>query len=86
MPDNIQEKLAKYHTAVFDARFHNTNQIKHCWQNYLNDQRCLKALTAKGEQVTSCEWYHKMYKSMCPISQVTKWDEHQGAKTFLGKL
>uniref|UniRef100_A0A8C4TG76 Cytochrome c oxidase subunit n=1 Tax=Erpetoichthys calabaricus TaxID=27687 RepID=A0A8C4TG76_ERPCA len=75
-----------YRTAPFDARFPNTNQNRHCWQNYLDYHRCLKALTAKGEKVTPCEWYYRVYKSMCPISWVTKWDEQREAGTFPGKI
>lgn len=35
MAEDIQQKLEKYRTAPFDARFPNQNQTKNCWQNYL---------------------------------------------------
>uniref|UniRef100_A0A3Q4MKG1 Cytochrome c oxidase subunit 6B1 n=1 Tax=Neolamprologus brichardi TaxID=32507 RepID=A0A3Q4MKG1_NEOBR len=59
----------------FVNRFPNTNQIRNCFQNYLDFHRCNKALSAKGQEVSSYEWYQKVYKSLCPISWLSKWDE-----------
>ncbi|ROI16465.1 Cytochrome c oxidase subunit 6B1 [Anabarilius grahami] len=36
MAEDIQQKLEKYRTAPFDARFPNQNQTRNCWQNYLD--------------------------------------------------
>lgn len=33
--------------------------------------RCNKALSAKGQEVSPCEWYQKVYKSLCPMSWVS---------------
>lgn len=33
--------------------------------------RCQKALEAKGVDVTPCDWYKRVYKSICPMSWVT---------------
>ncbi len=37
MAEDIQQKLEKYRTAPFDARFPNQNQTRNCWQNYLGE-------------------------------------------------
>ena len=34
-----------------DARFPNTNQTKHCWQNYVDYHKCI---LAKGEDFAPC--------------------------------
>lgn len=34
-----------------DARFPNTNQTKHCWQNYVDYHKCINA---KGEEFAPC--------------------------------
>uniref|UniRef100_A0A8D0GSF6 Cytochrome c oxidase subunit 6B1 n=1 Tax=Sphenodon punctatus TaxID=8508 RepID=A0A8D0GSF6_SPHPU len=61
-----------YLTAPFDPRFPNANQTRNCFQNYLDYHRCIKALEAKGKDTKLCEWYHKVYKSLCPISWVSE--------------
>lgn len=35
MAEEFKEKLGKYRTAPFDARFPNQNQTRNCWANYL---------------------------------------------------
>lgn len=32
--------------------------------------RCQKALDAKGVDTTPCDWYKRVYKSLCPMSWV----------------
>uniref|UniRef100_A0AC11EA41 Cytochrome c oxidase subunit 6B1 n=1 Tax=Ovis aries TaxID=9940 RepID=A0AC11EA41_SHEEP len=70
MAEDIQTKIKNYQTAPFDSRFPNQNQTRNCWQNYLDFHRCEKAMTAKGGDVSVCEWYRRVYKSLCPISWV----------------
>ncbi|KAI5105951.1 cytochrome c oxidase subunit VIb polypeptide 2, partial [Silurus meridionalis] len=70
MAELIEGKIKSYRTAPFDARFPNTNQTRNCFQNYLDFHRCNKALTAKGQDVTPCDWYQRVFKSLCPISWV----------------
>lgn len=33
--------------------------------------RCQKALDAKGVDTAPCDWYKRVYKSLCPMSWVT---------------
>lgn len=32
--------------------------------------RCNKALSAKDQDVAPCDWYQRVYKSLCPMSWV----------------
>ncbi|KAL3043535.1 hypothetical protein OYC64_003406 [Pagothenia borchgrevinki] len=86
MSDNIDEKIKNYRTAPFDARFPNTNQTRNCYQNYLDFHRCNKALSAKDQDTAPCDWYQRVYKSLCPVSWVTKWDDQLEAGSFAGKI
>uniref|UniRef100_A0A6I8P2B1 Cytochrome c oxidase subunit 6B1 n=1 Tax=Ornithorhynchus anatinus TaxID=9258 RepID=A0A6I8P2B1_ORNAN len=70
MAEDIKTKIANYRTAPFDSRFPNQNQTRNCWQNYLDFHRCEKAMNAKGGDVSICQWYRRVYKSLCPISWV----------------
>ncbi|KAF3692049.1 Cytochrome c oxidase subunit 6B1 Cytochrome c oxidase subunit VIb isoform 1 [Channa argus] len=86
MSENIEEKIKNYRTAPFDARFPNTNQTRNCFQNYLDFHRCNKALAAKDQDVTPCDWYRRVYKSLCPMGWVAKWDEQVENGSFPGKI
>lgn len=55
-------------TAKFDARFPNTNQTKNCWQNYVDFHKCTKA---KGEDFEPCQYFKKVYASLCPVAWVS---------------
>ncbi|XP_009866421.1 PREDICTED: cytochrome c oxidase subunit 6B1-like, partial [Apaloderma vittatum] len=35
--------------------------------------RCEKAMAAKGADATPCQWYFRVYKSLCPTSWVSRW-------------
>jgi len=61
-------------TAPFDPRFPNTNQTKHCWQNYIDYHMCV---AAKGEDYKPCGHFFRNYKIMCPQSWVQRWDEQR---------
>ncbi|XP_044278193.1 cytochrome c oxidase subunit 6B1 isoform X2 [Varanus komodoensis] len=86
MAEDIRTKLENYKTAPFDSRFPNQNQTRNCWQNYLDFHRCEKAMAAKGGDPYVCQWYKRVYQSLCPISWVTNWDEQREEGTFPGKI
>ena len=65
----MAESKTQLWTPKFDARFPNTNQTKNCWQNYVDYHKCIKA---KGEDYEPCEYFKKVYKSMCPVAWVCK--------------
>ncbi|KAM9798410.1 cytochrome c oxidase subunit 6B2 [Neosynchiropus ocellatus] len=86
MSETIQDKIQNYRTAPFDARFPNTNQTRNCYQNYLDFHRCNKALSARDQDISPCEWYQRVYKSLCPTSWVGKWDDQMESGSFPGKI
>ncbi|XP_032942615.1 cytochrome c oxidase subunit 6B1-like [Catharus ustulatus] len=86
MAEDIKAKLGRYKTAPFDSRFPNQNQTRNCWQNYLDFQRCQRSLSSRGADVTPCQWYFRVYKSLCPTSWLTAWDEAREEGTFPGKI
>uniref|UniRef100_A0A8C6WRN9 Cytochrome c oxidase subunit n=1 Tax=Neogobius melanostomus TaxID=47308 RepID=A0A8C6WRN9_9GOBI len=86
MSDNFEDQINNYNTAPFDARFPNTNQTRNCFQNYLDFHRCNKALSDKGQDTAPCQWYQKVYKSLCPSGWVNRWDEQLDNGSFAGKI
>ena len=86
MSNDTEERIKNYRTAPFDARFPYTNQTRNCYQNYLDFHRCTKALAAKGQDTAPCDWYARVYKSLCLNSWVEKWDEQVENGTFPGKI
>ncbi|XP_072316328.1 cytochrome c oxidase subunit 6B2 isoform X1 [Eucyclogobius newberryi] len=86
MADVIESKIKNYRTAPFDSRFPNTNQTRNCFQNYLDFHRCNKALSAKDQDTTPCDWYQRVYKSICPSVWVNNWDEGIEEGSFAGRV
>ncbi|XP_020667572.1 cytochrome c oxidase subunit 6B1 [Pogona vitticeps] len=82
----MRKKLAEYTTAPFDARFPNQSQAKNCYQNYLDFHRCEKSLTARGKDTYVCQWYKRVYQSLCPTSWVDQWDEQRENNCFPGNI
>uniref|UniRef100_A0A8I5N5C7 Cytochrome c oxidase subunit 6B1 n=1 Tax=Papio anubis TaxID=9555 RepID=A0A8I5N5C7_PAPAN len=52
----------------------------------LDFHHCQKAMTAKRGNVSVCEWYQRVYQSLCPTSWVTDWDEQRAEGTFPRKI
>ncbi|KAI0774966.1 subunit VIb of cytochrome c oxidase, partial [Trametes elegans] len=73
-------------TAAFDARFPNTNQTRHCFQNYTDYFKCI---AAKGEDYAPCKQFKRAYNSLCPSTLpnlIEKWDEQRENGTFPASL
>ncbi|KZW02868.1 cytochrome c oxidase, subunit VIb [Exidia glandulosa HHB12029] len=70
-------------TAPFDARFPNTNQTRHCWQSYVDYHKCINA---KGEDYAPCKQFKRVFRSLCPIEWVSRWDEQRESGTFPASL
>ncbi|EAW60386.1 hCG1789640 [Homo sapiens] len=86
MAKDIKTKIKNYRTAPFDRRFPNQNQTRNGWQKYLDLHHFKKAMTAKGGgDVSVCEWYQHVYKSLCPIPWASAWDDHGQKAHFLGR-
>ncbi|CAL9705590.1 unnamed protein product [Knipowitschia caucasica] len=86
MADAIESKIKNYRTAPFDSRFPNTNQTRNCFQNYLDFHRCNKALSEKDQDTSPCDWYQRVYKSICPSVWVNNWDEGIEGGSFAGRV
>ncbi|KAL3275830.1 hypothetical protein HHI36_020574 [Cryptolaemus montrouzieri] len=70
-------------TAPFDPRFPNTNQTRYCYQSYLDYHRCQKV---RGENYEPCNYFLRVYRSMCPKAWVEKWDTQREEGTFAGNI
>ncbi|KAG8213200.1 cytochrome c oxidase subunit VIb, partial [Butyriboletus roseoflavus] len=73
-------------TAGFDARFPNTNQTRHCFQNYTDYFKCV---TAKGEDYAPCKQFKRAYNSLCPskcFGPLSRFDEQRENGTFPASL
>ncbi|XP_077887538.1 cytochrome c oxidase subunit 6B2 isoform X4 [Ictidomys tridecemlineatus] len=76
----------KWRTPPFDPRFPNQNQTRNCYQNFLDYHRCLKNMSRRGKSTEPCEYYFRVYRSLCPISWVQRWNEQIRQGTFPGKI
>ncbi|XP_041363093.1 cytochrome c oxidase subunit 6B1-like [Gigantopelta aegis] len=79
----MSDKEMELKTAPFDARFPNQNQTRNCWQNYVDFHRCHKI---KGEDYTPCDYFKRVYKSLCPNAWIEHWDEQRENGIFPGKI
>ncbi|XP_011852348.1 PREDICTED: cytochrome c oxidase subunit 6B2 [Mandrillus leucophaeus] len=48
--------------------------------------RCLKIRTRRGKSTQPCEYYYRVYHSLCPTSWVESWNEQIKNGTFAGKI
>merc|ERR1711862_916679 len=70
-------------TVPYDPRFQNTNQVRNCWQNYVDYHRCINL---KGEEFEPCKFFWKNFNTLCPVEWVEKWDEQRENNAFPAKL
>ncbi|ELU03452.1 hypothetical protein CAPTEDRAFT_135062 [Capitella teleta] len=66
-------------TAPFDPRFPNANQTKSCWLHYADYHKCL---AIKGEDYEPCNYFKKVYKALCDITTIDKFEEMRENGTF----
>jgi len=83
MADNEEQEIPEPSTAPFDVRFPNIGQMKSCWQNYIDFQKCVKA---KGDEYEPCKFFLRNYRSLCPSNLVEKWDDEVEEGKFAGKI
>nr|XP_020745253.1 cytochrome c oxidase subunit 6B2 isoform X1 [Odocoileus virginianus texanus] len=48
--------------------------------------RCIKTMNRRGKSTQPCEYYFRVYHSLCPISWVQRWKEQIKDGTFAGKI
>ncbi|XP_045297408.1 cytochrome c oxidase subunit 6B2 isoform X2 [Leopardus geoffroyi] len=73
-------------TPPFDPRFPNQNQTRNCYQNFLDYHRCVKRMNRRGKSTQPCEYYFRVFHSLCPKSWVQRWTEQIQRGTFAGKI
>ncbi|KAF5299854.1 hypothetical protein FQA39_LY11391 [Lamprigera yunnana] len=83
MPTAVDANDVVLQTAPFDPRFPNTNQTRYCYTSFLDYHRCQKA---KGTDYAPCDYFKKVYTSMCPNEWVDKWNNQLEEGTFNGKI
>lgn len=81
--DNSNMSAYKLETAPFDPRFPNQNVTRYCYQSYVDFHRCQKK---RGEDFAPCNYFKKVYKTMCPNAWIEKWDEQRENGTFPGRI
>ncbi|CAB0004056.1 unnamed protein product [Nesidiocoris tenuis] len=70
-------------TAPFDPRFPNQNQTRYCYQSFLDYHRCQKV---KGTNYEPCNYFKRVYSSICPNEWVEKWDTQLEEGRFAGRI
>ncbi|KAI3388680.1 hypothetical protein SNEBB_001393 [Seison nebaliae] len=89
LPSGLSECLREYWTrkAVyspkFDPRFPNSNQSRNCYINYVDFHRCRKI---KGEDYKPCEYFKRVYQSICPDQWTESWDDQMEKGAFPGHV
>lgn len=79
----IMSEETKMETAPFDPRFPNQNQTRYCYQSFVDFNRCQKI---KGEDYEPCEYFKKVYTTICPNSWIEKWTDQIENGIFPGKI
>ncbi|KAK7870394.1 hypothetical protein R5R35_000556 [Gryllus longicercus] len=73
----------KLETAPFDPRFPNQNQTRYCYQSYIDYHRCQ---AVKGQDYEPCNYFKKVFLTMCPAAWVERWDTQIEENRFPGKI
>ncbi|XP_072674839.1 cytochrome c oxidase subunit 6B2 [Canis lupus baileyi] len=84
--DSQKTPKGKWSTPPFDPRFPNQNQTRNCYQNFLDYHRCVKRMSRRGKSAQPCEYYFRVFHSLCPRSWVQRWTEQIQEGTFAGKI
>ncbi|XP_041600999.1 cytochrome c oxidase subunit 6B2 isoform X1 [Vulpes vulpes] len=70
--DSQKPPKGKWSTPPFDPRFPNQNQTRNCYQNFLDYHRCVKRMSRRGKSAQPCEYYFRVFHSLCPRSWVSR--------------
>jgi len=71
-------------TAPVDSRFPNQNQIKNCYQNFLDYHRCQRFV--EEDQQDQCEYFKKVYQQLCFEEWTDKWTDQIEEGNFAGRI
>lgn len=58
----------------YDPRYPNQNQTRRCAMSYVDFHRCQKL---RGEDYEPCQYFFRVYNSMCPHAWVDRWDDQR---------
>ena len=69
--EHLQEEpeTVQLSTAPYDPRHPNTNQTRHCFQNYVNYHRCKRFMDSKGEVIQK----KQLKKNVFPLKGCIKY-------------
>ncbi|XP_056681414.1 uncharacterized protein LOC130458779 isoform X1 [Monodelphis domestica] len=70
-----ESAMSNHSTPPFDPRFPYQNQTRNCYQNFRDFHRCTKIMKRRGKDSSPCDYYRKVYHSLCPLS----WLSREGA-------
>lgn len=79
----ITEEEFVFETVQFDPRFPNQNQTRHCYQSYVDFHRCQKL---RGESYEPCQYFKKVFTTLCPNAWIAKWNDQLADGTFPTKF
>uniref|UniRef100_A0A672MRK5 Cytochrome c oxidase subunit 6B1 n=1 Tax=Sinocyclocheilus grahami TaxID=75366 RepID=A0A672MRK5_SINGR len=79
----VTSKLDNHKNATMSKKHSN---LWNPFNLFIDYYRCQKALDAKGVDTAPCDWYKRVYKSLCPLSWIEKWDTQREDGTFPGKI
>ncbi|XP_034493981.1 cytochrome c oxidase subunit 6B2 [Ailuropoda melanoleuca] len=51
-----------------------------------NYHRCVKRMNRRGKGTQPCEYYFRVFHSLCPMSWVQRWTDQIQNGTFAGKI
>ncbi|KAM9038599.1 cytochrome c oxidase subunit 6B2 [Sarcophilus harrisii] len=86
-PPGLRTKIMEEpSTPPFDPRFPNQNQTRNCYQNFVDFHRCTRNMKRRGKDVAPCDYYRKVFHSLCPLSWVQRWNDQIQEGTFPGKI
>ncbi|TGZ50398.1 hypothetical protein CRM22_010795 [Opisthorchis felineus] len=63
----------------YDSRFPNTNQTGNCRENFIDYFRCKNLY---GEDYKPCNYFHKMYRVICPKFWYEEWEAQVADGTY----
>ncbi|KAL7300244.1 cytochrome c oxidase subunit 6B1-like [Trichogramma pretiosum] len=64
----------EFSTPGNDPRFQQQNQTLRCYVSYSDFYQCEHIL---GEGAEACQWFKRVFTSICPMAWVERWDEYR---------
>ena len=84
--ETMKEKVENYKAAPFDPRFPQWNGSAKCRQNFIDFHRCNSVMKAKGKPADDCKYFKLVYRDVCPVGWIEKWNEQVEEGVFPDRL